>query len=117
MTAIAVAIKAADVQPDVAPKDEAAEWTMATLPKRRGGYRCDECGARADTIHFLPRIVDCDEVRFACAEHDPGGYWVSFKRWVTPLHRGYTFADHIWQKHGGPIALLLLAQRLADGDA
>ena len=36
---------------------------------------CDECGARAQTIHVLPSGDRPERLALACASHDPGGEW------------------------------------------
>lgn len=74
-------------------------------------FRCDHCGEKANTLHFVPWVggLDTEEVLFACPKHDPGGYWVTFTRWFDPRE---DFPHHVWQKQGGPEALALLEQRI-----
>lgn len=40
---------------------------------------CDDCGAPADSAHLLPDDLRPKEVRYACPEHDPGGYCFSIR--------------------------------------
>ncbi len=72
-------------------------------------YRCDLCGKAADTIHFLPGVTGCEEVLFACRDHDPGGYWVAIKEWFDGEER---WVEHVMAKGGGWRSLGLLAARI-----
>lgn len=57
--------------------------------------KCDLCGKFADTLHFVPYVIKCEHVVFACPEHCPvpEGYWVSLERW---------FGEDDWTDHIGP---------------
>ena len=84
---------------------------------------CDHCGKPADSIHFVPWVVDCKKVLFVCPDHDPipEGYWVEVARWFGEPradwyeHIGNKQAgpDHDWKRDGG-YALALLADRFFD---
>jgi hypothetical protein len=59
-------------------------------------FRCDFCGEQADTIHLVPWCDEsCEHALFACAQHDPGGYWFEVARWLDP---GERFRDHLAEK-------------------
>jgi hypothetical protein len=46
-------------------------------------FRCDLCGEQATTIHLVPWCGNaCEQALFACAIHDPGGYWFPLQRWL-----------------------------------
>jgi hypothetical protein len=46
-------------------------------------FRCDLCGEQATTIHLVPWCGnECERALFACAIHDPGGYWFDLDRWL-----------------------------------
>ncbi len=58
------------------------------LPLTTDRFRCDLCGEQADTIHLLPWCgVECERALFACAIHDPGGYWFSVREWINERAR------------------------------
>jgi hypothetical protein len=88
-------------------------WTTTT-PAKDLDYRCDLCGEPADALHFVPWVMDCEEVLFSCSKHDAGGYWVEFKHWFDPEER---FPRHVAQKGerddpgNGGHALFLLGVR------
>jgi hypothetical protein len=70
---------------------------------RNGVIVCNDCGAPADTVHFVPWVVvsfgASIEIRAACAEHDPGGYWLPLSELITePLK----WLLHISEKRGAP---------------
>lgn len=79
--------------------------------------KCDVCGETADTIHFL----DVEDgtypkggpvtVRFACADHDFGLYFVDVARFVD-RKREESFATHIARKDWGLYGLAALRDRL-----
>lgn len=47
-------------------------------------FRCDLCRQPATTIHLIPAPgIECEEALFACASHDPGGYyWFPVTDWI-----------------------------------
>jgi hypothetical protein len=50
-------------------------------------FRCDLCGEQATTIHLVPWCgSQCEQALFACAIHDPGGYWFDLDRWLGDEH-------------------------------
>ena len=57
--------------------------------------KCDLCGKQADSLHFIPYVIECKQVVFACPDHCPvpEGYWVSLERW---------FSEPDWYDHIGP---------------
>lgn len=71
--------------------------------------RCDLCGAKADTIHFLAdgRYPGTDgedddvEAVFACPKHDAGGYHVELDHWFGKEGT----REHIGEKTWGVAAL------------
>lgn len=79
---------------------------------------CDLCGAKADTVHFVPYIIGCHDVLFACPPHDPGGYWLTTADFddgppdFRDPSRLYTSRSHILAKNDGWLALVLLLERL-----
>jgi hypothetical protein len=84
-------------------------------------YACDDCGARADTAHWLPyRAGVVTSCKFACPRHDLGGYWLAIldlfsgpQDWnFQSVARRYTGVDHVRDKN--PQMARLLLQRLAD---
>lgn len=83
----------------------APTW-RATAPDDQLDYRCDLCGAPADTLHFLPYITSCEAVLFACPDHDPGGYWTRISRLA-----GGALYEHLMGYHGIEQALGLLGER------
>lgn len=90
-------------------KTSMATWRVTTDDKDLN-YRCDLCGKPADTVHFVKWITKCEEVLFACPDHDAGGYWTTLKRWFDPKER---FPEHIADKGPeGLDALALLAERI-----
>lgn len=89
------------------------EWVV-TRSITLKDIKCDLCGKQADTLHFLPWVAGprpCEEVKFACKDHDPGGYWLDLtgrEGWFTkPEH----WAEHIGQKVEGWQALAALDER------
>jgi hypothetical protein len=57
----------------------------AIVPLTADLFRCDfpDCGEQADTIHLLPWCGNnCEQVLFACAFHDAGGYWLRVDEWI-----------------------------------
>jgi hypothetical protein len=82
-----------------------------TKPDRELDFRCDcpGCDKPANTVHFLPWVTECEEVAFACTDHDPGGYWTEISTFWDPSER---FPDHVAKKVGGDRALALLADRV-----
>jgi hypothetical protein len=79
-------------------------WRRTKLT--RDLIRCDLCGEKADTIHF---VTDGDypgsdgrddqvEVVFGCPKHDAGGYHIELKRWFNPEEG---VREHIDQKTRG----------------
>jgi hypothetical protein len=77
-------------------------WRRTDLT--RNLIRCDLCGAKAESVHFLSdgdypgKSGDAVEAVFACPKHDAGGYHVEFDRWFDP---GENFPQHIAQKFSG----------------
>lgn len=55
---------------------------------------CDACDEPASAIHCLPYFRPGMDTQLACADHDPGGYWV-------PLDGGRgLWADFSsWERH------------------
>ena len=77
----------------------------------QAALKCDECGQEANTIHVLPYVTAPEKVTFACAEHDPGGYWFRIERWDAPKN---SMRDHILETKGnGPVVVRLIEERLA----
>jgi hypothetical protein len=84
------------------------EWRRTELT--RDLIRCDNCGKKADTVHFLTdgdypgKGEKNDDVQavFACPKHDAGGYHVELGRWFDPKEN---FQTHIGQKAWGKAAL------------
>lgn len=59
-------------------------------------FRCDLCGAAADSIHLVPRPdAGCEHALFACPGHDPGGYWFPLAEWLDDEQR------EEWMRHLG----------------
>lgn len=81
----------------------------STTPDEKLDYRCDLCGAPADTLHFVPGVCGTREVLFACPKHDAGGYWIHLKRWFDPKER---FVEHVMKKQNSEAGLVLLADRI-----
>jgi hypothetical protein len=84
-------------------------------------YACDTCRAPADTVHW-PTWPAVGAVRFACARHDPGGYWQEIpalfsgpQDWSHPEEAGrrYTGIDHI-RDTKAPWLLQQLLRRLTE---
>jgi len=83
-------------------------WSRTTLT--RGLIRCDLCGRRADTVHFVtdgeyPQGDGLEarvEAIFACPAHDAGGYTADLDSW---LDGSSGFAEHVADKTWGPSAL------------
>ena len=90
-----------------------------TKPDADLDYRCDLCGGLADTVHWLPYVIDATQCLFACPDHDPGGYWMNIddlftgpEDWRYPgSGRKYTGLDHVALKDdrgkGSPAVVLL----------
>ncbi len=76
----------------------------STKPDSKLDYRCDLCGEPANTIHFVPWSGQCDEVLFACPDHDPGGYWLDLDRFWTNEMQDHLFHD--WERSERQIGLL-----------
>jgi hypothetical protein len=80
-----------------------------TRPLPELDYRCDLCGSRADSAHFLPWVTTATTVALACPDHDPGGYWVRLRDiWDD----GRDLISHIGGKINGDHAVALLAERI-----
>src|SRR5450755_191659 len=78
---------------------------------------CDLCGEQADSMHFVPYVIDCKAVVFACPDHNPvpDGYSIELKRWYGP-EAELDFPDHIAEKGSrgngdGVYALAILSER------
>ena len=82
---------------------------------------CETCGEPATHVHFTskdgvyPNNPDHGDTvgRFACDEHDLGGYPVDFKRLFDPMPNE-NFLTHIAQKEWGLYALAMLNARLRE---
>lgn len=82
-------------------------WRVTRLGK--DDFKCDLCGQRGDTFHFVPGISSPDcEVVFACPRHDAGGYWVRLVEWFD---KSEFWDKHIAEKYGGREALRKLDER------
>lgn len=86
----------------------AVTW-RTTKPDKELDYRCDHCGEKANTIHFVPWAGNAEHCLFACPEHDPGGYWTYLDRWLDPEE---DFIQHVLDKDGGDEAIVLWDQRV-----
>lgn len=64
-----------------------------------GRILCDDCGAPADTIHLIPWVTDCKEVKAACPKHDPDGYWFTIEAFHNQPVR---WLLHLVGKNNGP---------------
>lgn len=94
------------------------QWKV-TGSVRLEGLHCDLCGEPADSIHFVPWVMRCKAVVFACPKHSPvpEGYWVESSRWFKDAagweehisRKGGR--DHEWDDEGGFHALALLHDR------
>jgi hypothetical protein len=79
--------------------------------------RCDLCGKKADTVHFLtdgqyPGTGGADDqvgAVFACPDHDAGGYHVELARWFDPQEG---LPEHIAEKTWGQAALAAVDRRI-----
>lgn len=67
-----------------------------------GRIRCDDCGAPADTIHLIPWVTDCQEVKAACPKHDPDGYWFTIEAFHNQPVR---WLRHLVGKNNGPATI------------
>ena len=43
----------------------------ATRPVEKKDLHCDHCGKPANSIDFVPYVIDCKKVLFACPDHEP----------------------------------------------
>lgn len=84
--------------------DAPVTW-RTTAPDSELDYRCDLCNEKASTIHFLPWVIRCERVLFACPKHDPGGYW-------TDLPLSDRMFRHIEGKPGSTDALMHYGARI-----
>jgi hypothetical protein len=75
------------------------KWRV-TREVEKQDIRCDLCGAPADTLHFVPYVIECEQVIFACPGHAPvpEGYWLDLDRWFGP--EGEQLHDHVARKGG-----------------
>ena len=83
---------------------------------------CDYCDGVADTVHVQPwEGVVPVAVRFACVDHDPGGYWFETDAWFTgPRHlhkldERFTARDRLLTKPHGAEAVALVERALREG--
>jgi hypothetical protein len=91
----------------------AGDWRRTELT--RDLIRCDLCGEKADTVHFLtdgqyPATGGNNEnveAVFACPQHDAGGYHVELDRWFSKE----AIPNHIAQKTWGRAALAAIDGR------
>lgn len=69
-------------------------YRISRLPKRYSDvtYTCDApgCDDPANTAHFLPWCVGDVTCYLACADHDPGGYWLD----LPPLIKDLDASDY-----------------------
>lgn len=92
------------------------DWRRTDLTREL--IRCDLCGKKADTVHFLTdgdypgKGGKDDQVKavFACPQHDAGGYHVELDRWFNPKER---FPQHIGEKSWGEAALAAVNGRFS----
>lgn len=103
-----------DAAADLKRQLDRSNWSRTQLT--RGLIRCDLCGRRADTIHFLtdgeyPQGEGLEarvEAVFACPAHDAGGYTADLDRWLD----GSTgFAQRVGEQTWGPAALAAVNAR------
>ncbi len=66
------------------------------------------------TVHWLPWCVDAERVELACAEHDPGGYWLTLTDLTEHPQRVQNLA-HVANKRTGGKSVELLLRRLYPG--
>lgn len=97
----------------------APTWRL-TCPPWELNITCDLCGATATTVHWWPWTAGVTtakgsktQVLFACATHDPGGYWLDLKKYWTNLKKGgdFTTERHVYDKDDGA-SLALFYDRL-----
>lgn len=90
-------------------------------------YVCDvrDCARPATTIHVIPDVPDCRDVRLACAVHSfthsgdavviedqldrTDAYWFDLSRWKSG-----EMVDHIGAKINGAQAVLKIQERLGE---
>src|SRR4051794_34687040 len=89
-------------------------WRRTELTREL--IRCDLCGKRADTVHFVtdggyPGTGSNDEeveAVFACPQHDAGGYYMDLDRWFNSKE---AVPEHIAEKTWGRAALAAIGGR------
>src|SRR5690349_13160992 len=81
-------------------------------------FRCDLCGAPAETIHLVPSCgIDCERALFACPIHDPGGYWFPVAEWIDERDRWLRHLDEkvdhraVTADRPGGLALLIAREQ------
>lgn len=92
----------------------APTWRRTELT--RDLIRCDLCGKKADTVHFVTdgqypgtgQNDDRVEAVFACPQHDAGEYHVELDRWFDSKEG---MPEHIGEKTWGRAALAAIDSR------
>jgi hypothetical protein len=84
-----------------------------TGPLSVADFKCDLCGSEADTVHFWPWVVECEQVLFACSTHDPGGYWTEIGELLSDdAYEVDGMAAHIMRKRDGGDTLAMFEDRV-----
>lgn len=78
--------------------------------RRLSSCSAARCSQPPTTLHWLPYVIECKRVELACADHDPGGYWMNLPLEMDDL-------IHVSRKYTGPEAVAKAIVALAALDA
>ncbi|MBF6599031.1 MAG: hypothetical protein IVW36_00805 [Dehalococcoidia bacterium] len=74
-----------------------------------GHVRCNECGAPADMLHFLPNIISVACIQASCSEHDFGGYGIPLDTRDGLTKEPFRWLHHLSSKMHSEATMLTLA--------